>query len=762
MSAAGVDARSEVIIPIEGMTCASCVARVDRALRGAEGVRDAEVNLALRQARVVLADPDRLEPVVAAIEDAGYQAAPVEALRAGRAAREAEQMEARERRSVTTRAAVALVLAFASMGVSMAAGMLPLAPPAERWLLFGLTTPVVVWAGRGFFVRAWAALRHRTADMSTLVSIGSGTAFVFSLVVTIAPGLFERRGVTPDVYYESVAFILAFILAGNGLEARARSRTSSAIRGLMDLAPRTARRVRDGHEDDVPITAIVPGDVVAVRPGERVPVDGRVTGGVSTVDESMLSGEAMPVAKREGDAVVGGTMNGEGALLVVAERVGAATVLAQIVRLVEHAQSTRAPIQALADRISAVFVPIVIGIAAATFAAWYVLGPEPRLLHAIVAFVTVTVIACPCAMGLATPTALIVGMGRGAGLGVLVKNGETLERAAAVTTVVLDKTGTITEGKPAVAAIVVLSSGSPDGLDERRALELAAGLEAWSEHPIAAAVVSAARARGIDVVRAASFEAIPGGGVRGVIDGRTVALGTSRWLASVGVDVEALAADEVRAASAGATPVLLAVDGRAAALLSIRDRVREGAAAAVARLRGMGLDVVMLTGDRRPAAEAIAREVGIETVRAELSPQGKLEAIDALRGADDPRGETRVVAMVGDGINDAPALARADVGVAVGGGTDVAIDAADAALLRAGLDGVPTLLALSRRTMRTIRTNLFWALAYNVVGIPVAAGALYPAFGILLSPVLASAAMALSSVSVVLNSLRLRRFRPGV
>jgi Cu+-exporting ATPase len=752
---------NEVVIPIEGMTCATCVARVDRALRAAEGVRDAEVNLALRQARVVLADPDRLEPVVAAIEDAGYQAAPVEALRAGRAAREADAMEARERRAVTVRAAVALGLAFATMG----AGMLPLAPGVTRWVLLALTLPVVTWAGRGFFLRAWKALRHRTADMSTLVSLGSGTAFAFSLVVTVAPGLFEGRGVAPDVYYDSVAFILAFVLAGNALEARARSRTSSAIRALMELAPRTARRVREGREEDVALASIVAGDVVAVRPGERMPVDGRVTLGVSAVDESMLTGEAMPVPKRQGDAVVGGTMNGQGALLVVAERVGAAAVLAQIVRLVEHAQSTRAPIQALADRISAVFVPIVIGIAAATFAAWYALGPEPRLLHAILAFVTVAVIACPCAMGLATPTALIVGMGRGAGMGVLVKNGEALERAAAVTTVVLDKTGTITEGRPALAEIVVAGAAA-SAIDEARALGLAAGLEAWSEHPIASAVLEAARARGIAVVRAADFEAVPGGGVRGTLDGRAVALGTAPWLASLGVDATTFAGDEARVAGLGATPVILAVDGRASALLSIRDRVREGAAAAVARMRGMGLEVVVLTGDRRAAAEAVARDVGIETVRAEVSPRGKLEAIDALRdgGADARGGSNRasrrkVVAMVGDGINDAPALSRADVGVAMGGGTDVALDAADAALLRADLHGVPTLLALSRRTMRTIRTNLFWAFAYNIVGIPVAAGVLYPAFGILLSPVLASLAMALSSISVVLNSLRLRSFR---
>ncbi len=651
----------------------------------------------------------------------------------------------------------------------------------RRWILLALTLPVIAWAGRGFFVRAWAALRHRTADMNTLVAIGSGTAFVFSSVVTIAPQIFERHGIVPDVYFDSVAFILALVLLGNALEGRARARTSSAIRAIVGLAPRTAR-VRqggpDGPEIEVEIARVSVGNVVSIRPGERIPVDGRVTEGASAVDEAMLSGEPMPVEKRAGDRVIGGTVNGHGALVLVAERVGKDTVLAQIVRLVEHAQSTRAPIQALADRISAVLVPAVLCVAAGAFVVWYELGPDPRLLHAVITLVTVTVIACPCAMGLATPTALIVGMGRGATLGVLIKSGEALERAASVDTVVLDKTGTITEGRPVVGEIA-LAEGA--GLDERAALSYAASVESWSEHPIASAVLEAAKERGIPVVRATDFAAIAGGGVRGRVDGREIAVGTAAWLASVlggastsaGRDPSAssvgdaadsastagdapagpLEAAEATMAAAGATPILVAVDGRAVAVMAVRDRVRPGARAAVDRLRGMGMRVVILTGDRRTAAEAVAREVGIDDVVAELSPLGKLEAIDRLRS------EGRSVAMVGDGINDAPALARANVGIAVGGGTDVAIEAADAALLRSGLDGVPTLLALSRRTMRTIRANLFWAFAYNTVGIPVAAGALYPTFGWLLSPVFASFAMAMSSLSVVLNSLRLKRFQ---
>jgi Cu+-exporting ATPase len=750
--ASALPAGHEVVIPIEGMTCASCVSRVDRALREADGVRAAEVNLALRQARVVVADLDRLEPVIGAIEDAGYRAAAsAESLRAGLAAEVSERSEAAARRSLGVRAAVALGLAFATMAV----GMTAIAAPLQRWLLFALTLPVVGWAGAGFFVRGWAALRHRTADMSTLVAIGSGTAFVYSTVVTVAPGLFEQHGIAPDVYFDSVAFILALVLLGNALEARARARTSTAIRALVGLAPRTARVLRHGAEADVPIDRVVVGDVVSIRPGERVPVDGRVTEGSSAVDEAMLSGEPMPVPKGVGDRVVGGTINGQGGLVVVADRVGKDTVLAQIVRLVEHAQSTRAPIQALADRISSVFAPAVLLVAIATFVVWYDVGSEPRLLRAVVAFVTVTVIACPCAMGLATPTALIVGMGRGASLGVLVKSGEALERAASVDTVVLDKTGTITEGRPAVMSIALARSEAGDAATEGYVLACAAAVEAWSEHPIASAILAAAAERGVGSGRASDFASVAGGGVRGRVDGRDVAVGTPSFLAQLGVtglDDPSLAAAEAAMTRDAATPILVAIDGRAVAAVAVRDRVRAGARDAVARLHAMGLRVVVLTGDRRGPAEAIAREVGLDDVRAELSPQGKLEAIDALRAAG------RSVAMVGDGINDAPALARADVGIAVGGGTDVAIEAADAALLRAGLDGVPTLVALARRTMRTIRANLFWAFAYNTLGIPLAAGVLYPAFGVLLSPVFASFAMAMSSVSVVVNSLRLKGF----
>jgi Cu+-exporting ATPase len=771
----------EVVIPIEGMSCAACVSRLTRAIEHAPGVREVEVNLALRQARVVVEDARELQPVVDAIEEAGYHAAAtLEALRAGIDAQAQEEAQAAEQRALARRAAVALVLAGLTMLATMGGmpAMVGVPDAARGWIGLALALPVVVWAGRGFFAGAWAAARHRTADMNTLVAVGAGTALLFSAAVTVAPRVFAAGGVPAEPYFETAAFIVALVLLGRALEGRARSRTASAIRRLVAIAPRTAHVVKDGEEHDVDAAAVAVGDVVVVRPGERVPVDGRVVGGESDVDESMLTGEPLPLAKRAGDRVAGGTTVQRGALRVEAERVGADTALARIVRLVRSAQTTRAPIQALADRVSAVFVPVVVAAAAVTFALWWALGPEPRLLHAVVAFVAVTVVACPCAMGLATPTALVVGMGRGAALGVLVKNGEALQRAASVDTVVLDKTGTITEGKPEVLRVERAPGATMDG---DAALALAAAVEKKSEHPIARAIVAAAAARAGNAGKgteeeALGFEAAPGGGASAYVALREVKVGSVRFVgagagagagagtgagagagagadagadAGAGAGVEEVAA---RVAREGATPVVVAVEGRAEAVVAVRDRVRDGARDAVARLHAMGLRVVVLTGDRAEAARAVGDEVDADEVRAGLSPAEKLAAIDALRAAG------HVVAMVGDGINDAPALARADVGVAVGSGTDVAIDAADTALLRAGLDGVPTLVALARRTMHTIRANLFWAFAYNVVGIPLAAGALYPLLHVTISPAFASFAMAMSSVSVVLNSLRLRRF----
>jgi Cu+-exporting ATPase len=741
-----VTARAHVVIPIEGMTCAACATRIENVLRKAPGVATANVNFALRSASVELAEPSApLEPVVEAIEDAGYHSAIAAAELRAVTPEQLDAASEHEERALVPKAAVAIAIAILQMVLSMPLMHPNASAPMEhdaalRWALFATTIPIVAWAGRDFYVRAWSALKHRAADMSTLVAFGTGAAYAYSIVSTIAPHALHARGLPADVYYEAGTWIVALVLLGRALESRARRRASSAIRRLFALAPKTARVVRDGAEVEVVASDVKVGDRLVVRPGERIAVDGRVDEGASAVDESMLTGEPIPVEKARGDRVFGGTVNGSGALEIVAEKIGEETVLAHVAKLVAAAQGSRAPIQALADRVSGVFAPLVLMAAIAAAVVWYDVGPEPRAINALVAFVTVVVIACPCAMGLATPTALIVGIGRGAALGALIKNGEALERAAAVRLVVVDKTGTLTEGRPSVDRVVLASDGA---LTEDDALRLAASVEAKSEHPLARAVLDSAKGRGLALAPVSDFASEPGGGARGVVDGRSVAIGTARF---AGVSAH----DD---AHGDATPLYVAVDGKLAAVIAVRDRVRAGAKRAIARLHEMGIDAAMLTGDRRAAADAVAREVGVNDVHAELSPAEKLAAIGSFQK------NGRGVAMVGDGINDAPALARADVGIAVGSATDIAVEASDVVLLRAGIDGVANVVALSRRTLRTIRMNLFWALVYNAVGIPIAAGALYPFFGVRLSPVMAAAAMALSSVSVVLNSLRLRSFR---
>jgi len=620
--------------------------------------------------------------------------------------------------------------------------------PAWRWILLAMTLPSVFWAGRHFYTRAWAAARHRAADMNTLVAVGTGAAFLFSLAMTVAGEWFESHGVPSVVYFEAVNGIIALILLGNLLETGAKRRTSGAIRRLIGLRPATARLRRDGSDVEVPLAEVQVGDQVVVRPGDRVPVDGRVLEGTSAVDESMLTGEPIPVTKRAGDDVTGGTVNRTGAFVFEATRVGRDTVLSQIIRMVQQAQGSRAPIQALADRISGIFVPVVILLALLTFALWYWLGPAPSGVRALAAAVTVLIIACPCAMGLAVPTAVMVATGRGAEHGLLIKGGEPLQRVGDVDTVVLDKTGTITEGRPAVATLRI------HGMDELELLPLVGGLERRSEHPLADAVARAASERlGGVLPEPGSFDATPGRGVQGVVEGRWVVAGSPAFLADLSIDTAELASDVASVAAAGQTAILVAVDGRATAVIGIADPVRPTSRDAVAQLQQFGLEVVMLTGDDRRTAEAVAREVGITRVLPEVLPGMKLDAIRELQA------QGRVVAMVGDGINDAPALAGADVGIAIGTGTDVAIESADITLMSGDLRGVPRAIRLCRRTMRTIRQNLFWAFVYNVIGIPVAAGALYPAFGILLTPTMGAAAMAMSSVSVVSNSLRLRRAR---
>jgi Cu+-exporting ATPase len=735
MTATGTPSSSELTIPVQGMTCAACSARVQRTLQRTPGVNGANVNL-MTESATVSYDPASTTPerLVEAIRETGYGAelpaadASLEELTGAE-----EQARDRERRELRLK-----------FGISLVAGLLvsALSMPARPWLLLALTLPVMAWAGRHFYTRAWAAFRHRSADMNTLIAVGTGAAFSYSLFVTLAGGWLAARGIQPHVYYEAVVWIIALVLLGTLLEARARSRTAAAIRRLIELRPRTARVVRDGAAVEIPLEQLRPGDEVLVLPGEKVPADGTVVDGTSHVDESMLTGEPIPVRKAAGDAVIGATLNRNGALRLQVERVGADTVLSQVIRLVRHAQGSKAPIQHLADRVAAVFVPVVMAIAAVTFVAWLLLGPAPAYLHGLVSAVTVLIIACPCAMGLAVPTAVMVATGRGAELGILIKGGESLERSSRVDTVVFDKTGTVTEGRPTVRRIA--------SEDEAEALRLAASLERHSEHPLGEAIVEAASTRGLPLAEPRQFESHTGRGVTGIVEGRRVAVGNRALLAELRIEPGRFADHADAFAAEAHTPVFVAVDGSAAGVIAIADAVKPGAPGAVEALHRMGLESVMLTGDDARTAEAVARAVGIDRVVADLLPEGKLDEVARLQAAG------RAVAMVGDGINDAPALVQADVGIAMGTGTDVAIEAGDITLMRADPLGVPRAIELARRTMRVMRQNLFWAFVYNVVGIPIAAGVLYPAFGLRLTPALAAAAMAVSSVSVVMNSLRLR------
>ena len=782
---------SHITIPVGGMTCAACQSRVQRALGKVDGVQDANVNLMLNNATVTF-DPTVVSPqaLIDRIRDTGYEAEIPKGEKTSLEAQdENERKQDAEFRALRLRAIVAgiagVVAMFFSMPLMMFTSHVSGAPgndPLMLWqeriftpwfvkyaawtyaidpdvLSIGMlltTLAVMAWAGRHFYTRAWAAAKHGAADMNTLIAVGTGVAFIYSAVATFAPAFFASRGVAPDVYYEAVILITAFILMGNAFEARAKRSTASALRALANLRPRTARVVRGGVESDIDIDDVLPGDDVVVRPGERVPVDGIVVSGGSDVDESMLTGESMPVVKGTGDAVVGGTVNGHGAFQMRATTVGADSVLARIVQLMRDAQGSRAPIQALADRVSAVFVPTVMVLALVTFGIWYFAlthsgaSASVAAVRGLVSALAVLIIACPCAMGLAVPTAVMVGTGKGAELGVLIKGGEALQRAGDLTTVVLDKTGTVTEGKPGVTDVVRVDAT----LSDDELLRLVASLERSSEHPLGDAIVRYAEARALTLARAESFAAVPGRGATGVVDGRAMAVGNAALLADWGIDVAPLADAASRVSAEAKTPVFVAIDGVLAGLVAIADPIRATSQAAVARLIAMGLDVVMLTGDHRRTAEVIARQAGIPRVVAEVLPDGKVAEVRRLQE------EGRVVAMVGDGINDAPALAQADVGVAIGTGTDVAVEAADIALVRGDLHGLADAIELSRRTMRIMRQNLFWAFIYNVISIPVAAGVLYPSFALQLSPILASAAMAFSSVSVVANSLRLRTWRP--
>ncbi|MBY0490397.1 MAG: heavy metal translocating P-type ATPase [Gemmatimonadaceae bacterium] len=771
-------------LPVTGMTCAACSSRVQRVLQKQPGVTEASVNLMMKSATVQY-DPAAVSPdaLVQVIERAGYGASLANPDQTAFEEQEArDRANAAEYRELRTKALVSGVIGVLAMLVSMplmsqlagahAHGVvadpfmrwsMTALDPALRavmpwlytipagaltWALLAITLVVMGWAGRHFYTRAWAALRHGAADMNTLVSVGTLAAFAYSTVATVAPGFFVSRGVAPDVYYEAVIIIIALILTGNMFEARAKQRTSLALRALVDLQPKTARVERFGEAVDAPIDTVEPGEIILVRPGERVPVDGELVSGESAVDESMLTGESLPVAKQVGDRVIGGTINRTGAFRYRATTLGADSVLAQIVKLMRDAQGSRAPIQALADRISGIFVPVVIGLALLTFAVWYLAADDAPLVRAFASAVAVLIIACPCAMGLAVPTAVMVASGKGAELGVLIKGGEALQRAGDITTVVLDKTGTVTEGKPTVTDVVLVPE-SPR--DRDTLLRLTASLEASSEHPLADAIVRAARDAGLALEAVDGFQSVTGRGAQGVVGEAALAVGNAAFLRDWGVETTALEGEASRLAADGKTAMFVAIDGALAGVIAVADPIRPTSVDAIRRLKAMGLTVVLLTGDHERTAQAIGARAGVDRVVAGVLPDGKVAEVKRLQDAG------AVVAMVGDGINDAPALVQADVGMAIGSGTDVAMEAGDLVLMRGDLMGVVRAIALARRTMRTMRQNLFWAFIYNVIGIPIAAGALYPAFGLQLSPILASAAMAFSSVSVVSNSLRLRR-----
>jgi Cu+-exporting ATPase len=743
-------------LDIEGMTCASCASFVEKSLSRTPGVQRAIVNFATEKATIdylpTQASPATLKE---AVVKAGYgvtERAP-DTSAADRQA-EIDEQKGRAYQKLKRRFGVAAGLALVIMPLSM----LMLWPAMMQrvnmqWLNYGLlllTLPVLVYSGREFYTSAWNGFRHRAANMDTLIALGTGAAFLYSVAATVVPNWFMRRGIMPEVYYDTTATIIALILLGKVLELRAKTQTSAAIRTLMGLQAKTARVVRPGGQEvDVPIAQVQLGDIVVVRPGEKVATDGLIEEGHSALDEAMLTGESLPVEKKQGDPVFGATLNKTGSFRFRVTKVGADTMLAQIVKLVEDAQGSRAPIQRLADKVSAIFVPTVVVIAILTFVLWFDLAPvEARLPLALVNFVAVLIIACPCALGLATPTAIMVSTGKGAEHGVLIRNAEALEKAYQVNTVLLDKTGTITRGEPAVTDFVPAA-----GQDARQLLPLIAAVERQSEHPLAEAVVRYAEAQQAQTISATGFEAVAGKGATATVDGQAVLIGNFRLLDEAGIVLSPAVREQADALLAQAKTVLyVAVAGQVAGLLGVADTVRDTSAAAVKRLQGLGIDVVMMTGDNPQTAAQVAAYVGITRYFAEVLPQDKAGKVKELQA------EGRTVAMVGDGINDAPALAQADIGLAMGGGTDVAMEAAGITLMRSDLNGVVTAIELSRQTIRTIKQNLFFAFIYNTLGIPVAAGLLYPFFGVLLSPMLAAGAMALSSVSVLTNSLRLRGF----
>ncbi len=746
------------IVPVSGMTCASCVTAIEKALTKTPGVLSASVSLGSESAHVTYL-PAKVDTagLHRAIESAGYRVKPSPGPAEDSTAQE-ERDRAREYRMLMQK----FLFAAAVSAPVVALSYPEYVPGLQEWMAPGsmvrqvvwaflgfLTLPVLVWSGSQFFTGMWRALLHRSANMHTLIAIGISAAFLYSLVAVTFPGIFPSIELA-EVFYDVTTVVTALVVLGLALEIRAKGRTSEAIRKLIGLQAQTARVIRDGKEVDLPVEEVVVGDVVVVRPGEKIPVDGKVIEGSSAVDESMITGESIPVEKRQGDEVIGATLNKTGSFKFQATKVGKDTALANIIRMVQDAQGSKAPIQRVVDAVAGYFVPAVMILAIVAFVVWYDFGPEPNFIYATIVFVTTLIIACPCALGLATPTSLTVGIGKGAENGILIRSGDALQTAKKLDAIILDKTGTITRGEPALTDVV-----NTAGFDEKEVLYLAASLERGSEHPLGEAIVKGAESKGIKLTDVEDFAAIPGHGVSGRISSRMVLLGNAKLMGDRGIEIRGLTTDWDRLAQEGKTPMYVAVDGRSAGLIAVADTVKSDSQTAIAALKRMGLEVVMITGDNERTAKAIARQVGIERVLAEVLPQNKAHEVQKLQL------EGKTVGMVGDGINDAPALAQADVGFAIGTGTDVAIEASDITLIKGSLQGVVTAIQISRATMRNVYQNLFGAFIYNIVGIPVAMGVLYPFSGLLLSPIIAAAAMAFSSVTVVTNANRLRYFKPG-
>jgi P-type Cu+ transporter len=740
--------------PVIGMSCASCVARVESALSEVPGVISATVNLASEKATVEYLDSTQVTDLKNAVREAGYDLGP-----------ESEKLDDVNALALRETHKLKMLLVFSATIAGIVMG-LSLAPafPGSNYLQWVLATPVQFWAGWRFYRGMWGALKHRTADMNTLIAVGTSAAYLYSVIAILFPGLFSASGLMPHLYFDTSAVIVALILLGRFLEARARGQTSAAIKKLIGLQPKTARIIKNNEEIEIPVEEVQIGDLLIVRPGERIPVDGMVRQGYSSVDESMITGESLPVEKSIGQTVIGATINKTGSFQFEANKVGKDTMIAQIIKLVEEAQGSKAPIQRLADIIASYFVPVVIGIAVLTFLIWYFFGPDPTLTFALLNFISVLIIACPCALGLATPTAIMVGTGKGAEHGILIRNAVTLEKAHRINTVLMDKTGTLTLGEPIVTDVLT----TPDFSSEE-VLRLAASAEYGSEHPLGEAITRAAKERGITLVSTQDFEALPGHGIEVQIDGKKVILGNLKLMDQLSISLNGMGNQTESLWAKGKTAIFIAVEKSVIGIIAIADTMKPNAKESISALHHMGIEVGMITGDNLRTAESIASEVGIDRVMAEVLPENKAAEIKKLQH------EGKIVAMVGDGINDAPALAQADVGIAIGTGTDVAIETADITLIRGDLGGIVTAISLSKSTINTIKQNLFWAFAYNVILIPIAAGILYLVFrnsGVpsglrfilgdhgFLNPMLAAAAMAASSVTVVSNSLRLRRFKP--